>query len=171
MNRIIFTTGILLISVSLGFGQVAEKQEELVTIEKLGVKIKTDAKPDIYVDGEKFNFNVELLDKDMIASVNVVKGDQALKEYNSPNGVILITTKLKADQSGTKIRIRGTGSIEGDNAPLVIVDGKVKEQAYLKEISPEDIESINVLKGEKAEKYDAPNGVILITTKGAKKKN
>ena len=41
----------------------------------------------------------------------------------------------------------------------------------LQTISPDDIESINVLKDEKAiEEYDAPNGVILVTTKkGAKK--
>ena len=37
-------------------------------------------------------------------------------------------------------------------APLLIIDGKVDHQTKLNEINPEKIESMNVLKGESAEK-------------------
>lgn len=171
MKKIIVTAIITLTSFAFTQAQVEEKQEELTKVEKLGVKIKTVAKPDVYVDGKKFDFDLQLIDPEMIAAVDVIKDEKALKEYNAPNGVILITTKFNAEQSETKIKIRGNASNIEDDKPLIIVDGKVKEQAYLKEISPEDIESINVLKGKKAEKYDSPNGVILITTKSAKKKD
>ncbi|TDN87256.1 beta-lactamase regulating signal transducer with metallopeptidase domain [Salegentibacter sp. 24] len=54
-------------------------------------------------------------------------------------------------------------------APLVIIDGQRKPSEYLKkELQPEDIEKINVLKGKMAiEKYgkEAKEGVIEITTK------
>ncbi|WP_455168740.1 TonB-dependent receptor plug domain-containing protein [Aegicerativicinus sediminis] len=174
MNKILITALLLMASISLNHAQVKEKQEELVKPDKqeqLGIMIKSDAKPDVYVDGKKFEFNVELIDKNIIESVNVVKGEQAIKEYNAPNGVILITTKFKADNNDTKIRIRGTGIKDGDSSPLIIVDGKVAEKDYLQKVSPEDIESINVLKGEKAmEEYKSPNGVVIIKTKKGDKK-
>ena len=77
-----------------GAAQGQEKEKELKE-EKLHIKLKEDAYPDIYVDGKKFDFNMELLDKNMIESVNVLKGDKALREYNAPNGVLLVTTKKK----------------------------------------------------------------------------
>ncbi|MDR0699958.1 MAG: TonB-dependent receptor, partial [Tannerella sp.] len=62
------------------------------------------------------------------------------------------------------IRIRGVGTL-GDNNPLVLVNGI---EYSLKDITPEDIESISVLKdAASAAIYGnrAANGVILITTK------
>ena len=55
--------------------------------------------------------------------------------------------------------------------PLYIIDGKKSTQKALKKLSPEKIESINVLKGDAAEKKygnDAKDGVIEITTKKGK---
>ncbi len=57
---------------------------------------------------------------------------------------------------------------EGGEQPLMIVDGEEKSNMKMDEISPEDIETIEVLKGDKAvEKYGdkAKDGVIMITTK------
>lgn len=62
------------------------------------------------------------------------------------------------------IRIRGVGTL-GDNNPLVLVNGI---EYSLKDINPEDIESISVLKdAASAAIYGnrAANGVILVTTK------
>ena len=80
--------------------------------------------------------------------------------------------------SPTSIRIRGEGSISGNNNPLYVIDGvPVVNGSYsqlttdlgiLSMINPSDIESITVLKDASATApYGArgSNGVIVITTK------
>lgn len=67
------------------------------------------------------------------------------------------------------IRVRGGGSITGDNSPLIIVDGF--PASSMNDISTTDIESIDVLKDASATAIygsQGANGVILITTKSAK---
>jgi TonB-dependent starch-binding outer membrane protein SusC len=67
-------------------------------------------------------------------------------------------------------RIRGQVSINAGNQPLVVVDG-FPTLSGLVTINPEDIESVTVLKDAAASSLygsRAANGVILITTKGAK---
>ncbi len=69
--------------------------------------------------------------------------------------------------SGSTIRIRGFGSISGDNAPLYILDG-VPYSGVLNNISPDDIESMSILKDAASTSlYGArgANGIIVITTK------
>ena len=92
MKRITLIICSIVLSICAVQGQETEKESKE---EKLQIKLKEDAYPDIYVDGKKFDFNMELLDKNMIESVKVFKGDKALKEYNAPNGVLLVTTKKK----------------------------------------------------------------------------
>lgn len=69
----------------------------------------------------------------------------------------------------TKANVYITGQQEPSAFPLVIIDGKKETAQFMKEeIQPEDIEKINVLKGENAmEKYgeEAVDGAIEITTK------
>ncbi|MEO8417054.1 MAG: TonB-dependent receptor plug domain-containing protein, partial [Ginsengibacter sp.] len=67
----------------------------------------------------------------------------------------------------TRITLRGNRSLTGNNQALIILDGSI----YYNDISnlnPDDIESINVLKGSSAAAIygsDASNGVLVITTK------
>ena len=66
------------------------------------------------------------------------------------------------------IRIRGGGSISQSNEPLVLIDGV---SGSLSDIPADQIESIDVLKDASSTAiYGArgANGVILVTTKGAK---
>lgn len=67
------------------------------------------------------------------------------------------------------IRIRGTSSVHGSNDPLYVVDGfPIGSAGNLKAISPDDIESIEVLKDASAAAIygsRGANGVIMITTK------
>ena len=68
------------------------------------------------------------------------------------------------------VRIRGMGSINAGNDPLYVIDG-VPVTGGIGEISPSDIESMEVLKDASATAiYGArgANGVILITTKQGK---
>lgn len=72
---------------------------------------------------------------------------------------------------GLVIRVRGAASINGGNEPLVVIDGFPTTSA-LSSISPDEIENITVLKdAASASLYGsrAANGVILVTTKSAKK--
>ncbi|MEM9549150.1 MAG: hypothetical protein AAGA77_24395 [Bacteroidota bacterium] len=168
MKDLILTAFILLQSISLI--QAQEKQNDIEIKENIHVKVKEGADPDIYVDGKKFDFPMELLDKDQIESINVIKGEKAIEEYNAKNGVVLITTKKKlVEKIETKIKITDD-DVKG-KGPMVIIDGNNSNQTLLKKLSPDDIESINVVKGEQAlKKYNAPNGVIIITTKKNKRK-
>lgn len=57
---------------------------------------------------------------------------------------------------------------EDGEKPLMIVDGKEVEGGSLEDIDPENIETVNVYKGDKAiEKYGdkAKNGVVIVKTK------
>lgn len=68
---------------------------------------------------------------------------------------------------GTRVILRGNRSIAGDSQPLYIVDG-VPILGDISDISPDDIESINVLKGPNAAALygsRANNGAIVVTTK------
>ena len=68
--------------------------------------------------------------------------------------------------SNIKVRIRGVNSIEGDNSPLVVVDGV--QGVDLGTLNPNDIATLDVLKDASATAIygvRGSNGVIIITTK------
>ncbi len=69
-----------------------------------------------------------------------------------------------------KIRVRGASSVNKSNDPLYVVDGIVR-QTGLEGISPEDIQSIQVLKDASSTAiYGArgANGVVMVQTKSGK---
>lgn len=69
-----------------------------------------------------------------------------------------------------KIRVRGTSSVNKSNDPLYVVDGIVRESG-LEGISPEDIQSMQILKDASSTAIygsRGANGVVLVTTKGGK---
>jgi len=74
-----------------------------------------------------------------------------------------------APYSGTKIRVRGVGSINASSDPLYVIDGYPAGNNV--SINPEDIETIDILKdAASAAIYGsrASGGVVLITTKRGK---
>lgn len=83
---------------------------------------------------------------------------------------VQVTATEGSPNAEVTIRVRGGGSITQDNSPLYVVDGIQVENA-LNVLSPQDIESIDVLKDASATAiYGArgANGVVIITTKGGK---
>ena len=69
------------------------------------------------------------------------------------------------------ITIRGAGSLTGSTAPLYVIDGFPQETSGLGNLSPNDIESIDILKDASATAiYGArgANGVVIVTTKKGK---
>ncbi len=80
---------------------------------------------------------------------------------------VMTTSGSGQPGSGSDIRIRGFGSINASNAPLIVVDG-VPFDGDLNSIGSADIESISVLKDASAGAlYGArgANGVLIITTR------
>ncbi|QSW89272.1 SusC/RagA family TonB-linked outer membrane protein [Flavobacterium endoglycinae] len=94
-------------------------------------------------------------------------------------------TNSQGDMGSSRIVIRGETSIAGNNQPLFVVDGIPVDNSQLgsvggatrdfknaiADLSPQDIESINVLKGPNAAALygsRAAHGVVLITTKSGK---
>lgn len=165
MKAFLISTCALLLSVLTIQAQEVEIKKDQIDQEKIHIKIKDGIEPDIYVDGKKFEFDMELIDKDQIESINVIKGEKAKKEYNSDNGVVLITTKKNlVELDGAKVKIK-TSDKNGSN-PKILVDGKPSNRDALKKLDPDQIESIEVVKDKVAiEKYQAPNGVVIIKTK------
>ena len=81
-------------------------------------------------------------------------------------GVNIINTSGQPGTTST-IRIRGFGSVNGNRAPLFVVDG-VPFSGSLNSINPADIASTTVLKDATATAIygsRGANGVVLITTK------
>lgn len=104
---------------------------------------------------------VAVVDAATIEELNPTRIEQALQGQVAG---VQITSESGSPGSGSNIRIRGI-STNGDNRPLILVDGNVIED--LSVINPGDIASINILKDATAGIYGvrAANGVILITTK------
>ncbi|MCM1137834.1 MAG: SusC/RagA family TonB-linked outer membrane protein [Muribaculum sp.] len=73
---------------------------------------------------------------------------------------------------GGKPIIRGVGTLNGSTSPLLVVDG-LPIEGDIEDLNPYDIESVNVLKDAAASAIYgacAANGIIVVTTKSAKKK-
>jgi TonB-linked SusC/RagA family outer membrane protein len=84
-------------------------------------------------------------------------------------GLVVIQTSGEPGFDGASINIRGTNTL-GNSSPLIVIDGIPDRDGGLGRLSPQDIESISVLKDASAAIYGAraANGAILITTKRGK---
>lgn len=84
-------------------------------------------------------------------------------------GLVVIQTSGEPGYDGANITIRGTNTL-GNSSPLIVIDGIPDRAGGLGRLSPQDIESISVLKDASAAIYGAraANGAILITTKRGK---
>ena len=112
-------------------------------------------------------------------AVSIIKADQIENStFSNPvKSLEGLVSGLRVIQSSGQpgsdpiVRIRGFGSINADNSPLIVLDG-VPYSGSLNSINPQDIESTSVLKDANSTSLygnKASNGVLLITTKkGAK---
>ena len=101
-----------------------------------------------------------------ITDLKTARFDQALQGQIAG---VQISTASGSPGGAVNIRIRGL-TTNGDNNPLILVDGIPYSTEGLNAISPSDIESIHVLKDAAAAIYGvrAANGVILVTTRQGK---
>tara|TARA_R110000796_G_scaffold104102_1_gene213739 strand:- start:106072 stop:109326 length:3255 start_codon:yes stop_codon:yes gene_type:complete len=129
--------------------------------------------------------------KDIAGAISTVKSEGLVLSSSPSIGDVLrgkvsglqITQNSAQPGGGLDIQIRGAGSINASNDPLIVVDGfPITElqqpgtgnrynggtQSILNSFNPNDIESISVLKDASATSIygaRAANGVILLTTK------
>ena len=112
---------------------------------------------------------------DLTGSISSVSGDR-LNEVSVSSLESALQGRsagVYVDQGGNKpedgasIRIRGNRSITANNDPLFVVDG-VPVSGGIRDLNPQDVESIEILKDASATAiYGArgSNGVVLVTTK------
>ncbi|PVY41385.1 SusC/RagA family TonB-linked outer membrane protein [Pontibacter virosus] len=112
-----------------------------------------------------------------ISSEDFVQGQITTPEQLIQGKVagVQITPNGGAPGSGSRIRIRGGGSLNASNDPLIVIDGVPLDNSGvsgsanpLNFLNPNDIETFNILKDASATAIygsRASNGVIIITTK------
>ena len=116
--------------------------------------------------------------KDLLASVASLSAkdlkdvpiNSVAEALNGRLAGVTATTSEGSPDANVRVRIRGGMSITGSNDPLYVIDG-VQVENGLSAISPQDIQTIDVLKDAAATSiYGArgANGVIIITTKSGK---
>jgi TonB-linked SusC/RagA family outer membrane protein len=120
-------------------------------------------------------FGLERSEKSISYSIQKIDGDQLIKAKNPNFGgglqgkIAGLTVSQRSGAPGETptINIRGSRSITGNNEPLYVIDG-FPISGRIVDLNPNDIETINVLKGPTAAALygiRASNGVIVITTK------
>lgn len=122
------------------------------------------------------------LNMDEMKGLSFETADQALQGQIAGLDIVMNSGNLG---SGTTMRLRGVTSINGNQEPLIVVDGNILENynssdidlqdmdnseqfAQLLSVNPEDIQSINVLKDAAATAIwgaRGANGVIEIKTR------
>lgn len=135
-------------------------------------------------------FGIEQDKKSLVSATQEVKSQEIslsregnlVDALNAKVAGVQITRQAGSAGAASSIVIRGMSSISGENQPLFVIDGipvnnefrtrsrssgvDVSNRAI--DINPNDIESINVLKGPAATSLygiQAASGVIIITTK------
>lgn len=111
--------------------------------------------------------SVSSVNSETISKSPVTSATQAIQ--GRLPGVFISNSTTKPGENASVV-IRGKRSISGSSDPLYIVDG-IPVVGGINEISPSDIETIDILKDASATAiYGArgSNGVILITTKRGK---
>lgn len=165
-----------------------KSEDKYLSISFLGMKtmeieITPDANYNVSLEEDAFGLDEVIVAgvasktsrKNLTISVAKVNED-VLKEAHSSSaasalqGKVAGVTVVQANGlpgSGASIRLRGSTSFTGANAPLVIMDGIITS-TNLADINIDDIESYEVVKGAAASALygsRAGNGVIVITTK------
>lgn len=145
------------ISISLKASELQSLDEVIVT--GYGGKIKKD-----------LTGNIARIKGSEVANVPVTNFNQAIQGRAA--GVFVEANNGKVGE-GVKVRIRGSGSINGGNNPLYVVDGiPINTDGLsgnaLADINFNDVETFDILKDASAASIygsRAAGGVVLITTK------
>ena len=111
--------------------------------------------------------------RDLIASVSTVKADQIsnMPVANIAQGLAGRSPGLIVKASGGGINSTPSISIRGGGDPIYVIDGIIRSSADFANLSPDDIQSMSILKDASATAVygsRATNGIIQIVTKQGK---
>jgi TonB-linked SusC/RagA family outer membrane protein len=109
--------------------------------------------------------SVSAVKSEKIENVPAASFDQALQGQST--GLQVISSSGEPSKAAT-FQIRGTNSINSGKSPLFILDGVPISSSDFNTLSPNDIESISVLKDASSTSIygaRAANGVVVITSK------
>nr|WP_315167266.1 SusC/RagA family TonB-linked outer membrane protein [uncultured Flavobacterium sp.] len=161
------------------FSYIGMKAQELIASSStLNVKLKDDS---VQLENVVVGALGIKRTRNSVTSASQVVSSKELTQAANPNVVQSLVGKVSGLQinktsggvnGGTRIVLRGSRSITGNNEALIVIDNAISTAAALQQLPPELIESLNVLKGAQgAALYgeQGVNGVILVSTvKGAK---
>lgn len=142
-------------------------------------RVKTNG---LSIPKKEVSVATQTLNMDDMKGLSFETADQALQGQIAGLDIVMNSGNLG---SGTTMRLRGVTSINGNQEPLIVVDGNILEDysssdidlqdmdnteqfAQLLRVQPEDIKSIDVLKDAAATAIwgaRGANGVIQITTR------
>ncbi|MGN0213494.1 MAG: SusC/RagA family TonB-linked outer membrane protein [Muribaculaceae bacterium] len=108
--------------------------------------------------------------RDLIASVSTVKADQIsnMPVANIAQGLAGRSPGLIVQASGGGINSTPSISIRGGGTPLYVIDGVIRSAVDFQNLSPDDIQSMSILKDASATAVygsRATNGIIQVVTK------
>lgn len=111
--------------------------------------------------------------RDLIASVSTVKAEQIsnMPVANVTQGLAGRSPGLIVKASGGGINSKPSISIRGGGDPIYVIDGIIRSSADFANLSPDDIQSMSILKDASATAVygsRATNGIIQIVTKQGK---
>lgn len=177
--------GLDIVKVTVGTGNVYNAQlRSSGAIELEGIVVTALG---ITRDEKALGYSSQKVDGDLLAAsrnsnaLNALSGNVAGVQIKNPSSNL---------GGSTRMTMRGISSLTGENRPLIVIDGIPMNNSNFNttaaqrgsvgrdygdmgaDINPDDIQSINVLKGGPAATLYGSlgaNGVILITTKKAKK--
>lgn len=160
------------------FSYVGYKSQTLTLTNGMTVYLaaETSTLDDLVVIGygkatkESLTGSVSVVDSKQIEDRPVTSVTQAL-EGNAPG--VQVNGSTGQPGSSPSIIIRGIGTVTGTTAPCYVVDGVIFN-GDIADLNPNDIESLTVLKDAAScaiYGVRGSNGVVLITTKKATKKN
>ncbi|TYC12843.1 SusC/RagA family TonB-linked outer membrane protein [Bizionia gelidisalsuginis] len=119
--------------------------------------------------------------KDEVTTVYQTVSTEELAKANNPSVVNSLSGKVSGltisqtsnGVSGdSRIVLRGNRSISGNNEALVVIDGAISSTTFLNALDPNQVESLNVIKGAAGSALygsQGSNGVIVVTTKKSTK--
>lgn len=154
---------------SLIFSYIGKQSvEEKASFNHMRVTLEDDANTldDVVITGYQ-----DIKKEKMTGSVTTLRADKIEERYATNILNNLEGRVAGLSTYGGKMTIRGTSSLFAETSPLLVVDG-LPIEGQIEDINPYDIESINVLKDAAATAIygaRASNGIIVITTKNAKK--
>lgn len=107
-------------------------------------------------------------EKDKSYAISIIRDDDEF-EFSKYSDMLqhIVNSSPSIIFQGGEIIIRGSSSLLGSNAALILIDGMEQNASQLSMLSPFDVKSVNILKDGSASIYGTrgANGVIIITTK------